>query len=307
MNPGVLADTGILVAVPLNRDEFEERVHSSDWLGKFRPPDAGPEAVRAAIDNRWRDTYSPLVAEPVLETVWFAQSAGADVQTRATLADLARLTATKRVVILFGHWKGPEIVFDDLLPGWTVNRFVELAAMSQTPIAQWITSRLGNRAGTKSGSGAVLDALNDALNFGMDGVRDGIQSVLEHEVTRHARRREELQTLFSPVLRPGNRLELFDGLHSREVVEAAIAKDFEGVLDLTACTSTVLADYIAVRRRHRLRTVQFPVLVEFIYAAKAVAGTLQLTATGNFEYLEARDTVTKLFERAIGEHAKEMR
>lgn len=298
MNPGSLADTGILIAVPLTQTEFHQRVQTSDWLGKFLPPDIASEGLKAAIDERWRTSYSPLIAEPLQELLDLAQLGNAEVRRMAGLADLVAMTSEKHLVILFAHWKGPEVLYDDLIQPSDYNAFLNQVAQSSTPLGSWIASELRRRLSDASYD-TLLDILNEALDEHLSSIGDGGSIVLKHAVTLNAQRREELEQLFPGFLRPGNRLELFDGLHSKEVIESHVAPDFRGILDLTACTSTVLADYIAARRRHQLRTVQFPKLLEFIWAAKAVAGALQLTSGGNFEYLEARNLVTGILDQEI--------
>jgi hypothetical protein len=101
------------------------------------------------------------------------------------------------------------------------------------------------------------------------------------------------------MIRPGNRLELLDGLHSKESFEAAVAPEFEGVLDFAACTSTILADYVEHRRRNRLRTVQAPNPIEFVASAPIIEGTLELFARGPFSYQEARTHARELWEGAV--------
>jgi hypothetical protein len=300
MNPGSLADTGILIAVPLTQMEFRQRVQMSDWLGKFLPPDIAGEGLEAAIDERWRTAYSPLIAEPLQELVDLALRGGAEVRPMAGLADLVAMTREKHLVILFAHWKGPEVLYDDLIQPSDYDAFLSQAAQSSTSLGKWIASELRKRRSDASHD-TLLNILNEALDECLSSIGDGGSIVLEHAVTRNAQRREELEQLFPGFLRAGNRLELFDGLHSKEVVESQVAPDFRGILDLTACTSTVLADYIAARRRHQLRTVQFPDVLEFIWAAKAVAGALQLTSSGNFDYLEARNIATGMLDQAIRE------
>ena len=130
--------------------------------------------------------------------------------------------------------------------------------------------------------------MNDALSISLPDTPIDAGIVLEHEITRSARRRDEIDAMFVGLLRPGNLLELFDGLHGKEVVESAIAPGVTGILDLTTCTSTVLADYIAARRHHEIRTVQFPTVQEFLWCAKCVEASLQLVVVNAMPYQEAR-------------------
>ena len=98
------------------------------------------------------------------------------------------------------------------------------------------------------------------------------------------------------MIRPGNRLELLDGLHRKEAFEEAVAPDFDGVLDFAACTSTILADYVAHRRNNRVRLVQAPNTIEFVATAPIVASTLELLAQGPFSYQEARTHARQLWD-----------
>jgi hypothetical protein len=146
--------------------------------------------------------------------------------------------------------------------------------------------------------------LTDALSHppGEDARgRDGVDIVLESEVTRKARRRDELDELFHGLLRPGNRLELFDGLHAKEVVDDALDQRFDGMLDLTTCNSTVLADFLARRRRQRLRTVQFPAEQEPWWAAQCIDLALRLFVRESLDYQEARALATAMMVRGVGE------
>ena len=120
------------------------------------------------------------------------------------------------------------------------------------------------------------------------GTAEGVQKVLELDITRMSRRRDTMDSIFQGLLNPGNRLELPDGLHTKEETELSIASSFEGVLDLTVCTSTVLGDYVGGRRRHAFRVVQFPTVQELLWGAECVSKTLQLVAEDSQPYLRAR-------------------
>jgi hypothetical protein len=300
MKPDSLADTGILIAVPLDRVEFGQRARNSDWLGKFCPPDTSGAALEAALDERWHNAYSTLIAEPLQELVGMARCGSAEVRPQAVLPDVEILTRTKKIVILFAHWKGSEIVFDDFLHGPDIQMYLDLSQKATSPVGKWIAAKLRDHS-SRTGADILLDIVNDALTVSLPDEQPVSGSVMEHAATRQARRREELERLFPNLLRPGNRLEMFDGLYSKEAVESFVAPGFNGILDLATCNSSVLADYLAARRRHQLRTVQFPNMVEFIWAAKAVTGALQLHSSGNFEYQEARNLTSEILEKVIRE------
>jgi hypothetical protein len=318
-----LREIALLFALPVNREEFISRVSKSDYLRKFDSSNDKTAKRDANLESAWEKKYCPGVADYFGELMAAAIRLGIDVRTQATLATLREVTAERSVVILFTHWKGPEIVNDDLVAPREISAFVERIRDHHTPLSHWLLERfhdIGHGGASANGPArrrrfwpfnftshrdqSLLGILNESLSVQLSehmSAVDGVNEVIEHEVTRAARRRDILDTLFGRLLRPGNRLELFDGLQAKEVVEAAIAPDFQGVLDLTTCTSTVLADFIAACRHLRLRTVQFPTTQDPLWATKYVKTTIELVAAAGLSYLEARNLARRKLEQALFE------
>ena len=303
--------------MPLTFDELRLRLAASDWLGKFDLPDATAAERDAHLRQIWHEQYGPLVAEPFAELVALAGRHAVSVYVRATLDDLAAATAAHRVVILFGHWKGPDIVNDDLTPALdlTALRAALARAGAGDPVLRAAGRMLEgsklSRALAQFGVARKCVTVRDVLVGVVDAPEleeeptDGADVVLESFEVARARRRERLDALLPGLLRPGNRRELFDGLHGREAVEAAIAASFTGVLDLTCCTSTYLADFIGARRRNALRTVQFPQPQKFDWAVRCAQLALQLLLDGQGDYLAARKRANdQLTQLVLETHAR---
>src|SRR5713226_10447056 len=68
---------------------------------------------------------------------------------------------------------------------------------------------------------------------------------------------------------------------------------------MSLCTSTVLGDYIAARRKHALRTVQFPTVQELLWGAKCISETLRLVTEHCLPYLRARKMASNIVEQAV--------
>jgi len=309
----------LLMGVPVSFREFIARVGESDWLRKFDRADGDRNAWLA---DRWQSDYGPVVAQPLAELAALAQSLGADVRTGATLPDLRAVTAAPGVVIVFSHWKGPELVKDDFIGSPGVRAFLTRAETDPSPLAAWVRDRLRSLADEEENEGeaargwslrrvfqprprfhTIREILSEAIEKtsipGQAPEKDGADVVLESQVARFARRRADLDRLFHGLLRPGNRLELFDGLHSTQDVEAALKDGFTGTLDLTTCSSTVLADYIGAKRGQRIRTVQFPTVQELAWHAQCVALTLQMVVDHGTDYQEARRNAMEIVTRAV--------
>lgn len=304
MPVNALEQVGIAVAVPLTWEDFRSRAATSHWLAKYFDRDLGAHDLEQYLRDRWDDEYLPLVADPVHEVLDLASNSGAAVHRDATLEDIRSITEDKQIAIVFAHWKGPEVVFEDLMWHDGALPYLTRLADKHDDFSIWLRSRL-DLAG--SDTSKLAQVLEDSLNYNAQGSTSAEGAhILQHCTSSHATVREQLNRTFKGLLRPGNRLELYDGLHTKEELEQAIAPTFSGVLDLTICTSTIPADYIAARRHHAMRTVQFEYEIEFVWAAACMPGTLKLFSTGNFDYQEARDTVVRIrlseMERLLGGH-----
>ncbi len=292
MSASELRDVGIAVAIPLTWDGFRSRARESDWLKKYFDRDLDAEEREKYLRSRWELEYRELVADPVSKVLDLASAAGAMVCRDATLKDVRSITEAKQIAILFAHWKGPEVTFEDLIEHASTLPFIARLASNHDYLSAWLRSRLSLAGQDISQLATIFEA---ALDYAPASSRSAEGAVLlEHDVTRHARIREQLNELFEDLLRPGNRLELYDKMQTKEALEEAIAPTFSGILDLPVCTSTIPADYIASRRQHSMRTIQFAHEIEFVWAAKCIADTLDLLKTGNFGYLEARGIVVQI-------------
>src|ERR1700686_1295911 len=316
-------DIALLLSVPLTQADFVAAVGTSDWLSKFNTAGLDGATRAQRLTDRWNTEFWPLFPEPLLHLRDFAADLKVEVRLGAKLLDIRECTSSKSVVILFAHWKGPELVSDDFVKPVDRGHFVERlrSCEMETPFVRYLSAALSanesRRPGLKDrlltfvsgllGGGpnrgpSLRDVLTKALMVDIAeeyGTSGGVQQVLELDITRMSRRRDTMDSVFQGLLNPGNRLELPDGFHTKEETEVSIASSFEGVLDLTVCTSTVLGDYIGARRRHALRVVQFPTVQELLWGAECISKTLRLVAEDCQPYLRARLMASKLVEQEV--------
>jgi hypothetical protein len=274
-------EVAILIGVALTEQGFLDRVKTSDWLSRFCDPEAAA--------NYWLDVYQPLVVDPIEELIATAQSLRARIEA-ATLEALREVTLHSRVVVVLAHWRDSPIEREDIFSEGS-EAWGERAAAEGSALARWITDRLGHSP--------IEEILNESLHAELPPENTSQTRVVESARVRASRRRDELDRIFVGMLRPGNRLELLDGLHPKEAVESAIAVDFEGVLDFTSCTSTYLADYVSRARKRKIRIVEAPNPIEFVASAPIIATTLELLSEGLFSYQEAATEAKRLWEEAV--------
>jgi hypothetical protein len=310
----------LILALPISYSEFVTRVARSDWLSRFNDRELSREAFADALTKLWNSQYLPFVAKPLQQLIEVAGELKVEVRTQATLETFREATSWWRNVILFAHWKGPEVLDEDLIQEAEIEKFLQRVRSEESPMAQWLRkrleaascaenemspSRLGllHRIGftlKRARLASLIQILSEAVTLPLNETDSANQlTVLESDDNRFARQRDRLNSIFKGLLRPGNRLELFDGLHSKESIEGALFKDFEGVLDLTSCTSTILGDYIGAKRRHRVRTVQFASVQEVLWGSRCVSLALRVQAEQNISYQQARVLASKMMKHEL--------
>lgn len=275
----------LLLAVPVNWQAFQRAAYDPqrEWLRRFATE---PE-------RHWREGYADDVASPIARLAQDARALGVQVVADARLADLGRATRECDAVIVMAHWKGPAVGADDLIEfraSVLANRLAQHGATAELAASVLQASSTAQasallQAHVKSGSAA--------------GAVAGEFTVLAHEGTVAALRRNALDAVLSGLLRPGNRLELGDGLFDAGTVEAAIASGFTGVLDLSSCQARSLADHIDRQRLGACGVVQFEGDLMPEVAALAILRTLQHCASGAPDYLAARQQALDELSQAL--------
>ena len=304
-------DFVILIGIPIDREEYISRIHESDYLRLYR---SNP-------DVNWRFSYEKLVAKPFRDLACKAKKMNNfEIRTKATLEDLREVSKTAKVIVLISHWKNYSFSNDDFVQPINKNRFSDIASLADELIAQWITESFKeNRIGINNTQKSILsnclksikslwktdktirEILEQSLDINIKNelpITEGITKHVESDLKRRTRRRDVLDTIFSELISPGNRLELFDGLHKCSTISESINENFQGVLDLTVCTSTILADSISSYHQYRYRVVQFSKAQTPIWAAATLNATLSLIQCG-FEYLDARQQAIQMGRNSI--------
>jgi hypothetical protein len=304
---GRLRHVTLVFGIPLTLDEFmarlDARTGSSDFLAKFDDRGLEGEELRANQRRWWTSRYEPNVAQPLTKLALEAVAMGCAIRRRATIRDLAAAARDDAIVIVISHWKGPEFSNDDFLPNFDDQLAARLAAVDH-PLAiasfQLMRPRRGWLPFTRRHPLRGRDAVRQALDTLLQDQE--VAGDIHHELdaTRRARRRDLLDEWLRGLVRPGNRLELFDGLHPAAEISHAIPALFTGVLDLTVCTSTYLGDRLGHAAAQRFRTVQFVAVQDLLEAAIRISLTLRFFATvPELSYLQARAEVSKGYPKVV--------
>lgn len=246
----------------------------------------------------WESSYRTSVAEPIGKLTEVAARCGVEVIEHAALSDLGASAADSAIVVVIGHWKGADVKVSDLLTP-DAQAFVNCLVDSSDRRERWLREALESRTPF-----AVLDhVVEHGWPPAIESNPSSRVTLVASEFTRRARRRDEIDAMFSRLLRPGNRLELWDGLHSWQAVESSIGSGFSGVVDLTTCTSTYLADHIDAARKSAFRIVQFPNEIDPTLAALGIRVCLQRMRETGRRYLDVRIEVLDELARELASEA----
>ena len=230
-------DCALLVSVPLQRQEFiADLAAGTDFLDHFVAAQRSRD-----IDVLWA-TYEASAA-PAAASAERARRRGVTLVKRAVLDDFARCLEQFQVTTLVAHWRSALFRASEILDPMAVCRFLSMAS-------------------ARHDGGADAAAIALALNRGLRGIAgiDDEPDSGSHGAAVETRRQYALwdarralePALGSAVRAGGPAVEFADGSVAIERVVAAVPEGFDGVLDLTVCNSTVLAEEVRRRCRHGL-------------------------------------------------------
>jgi hypothetical protein len=229
--PVTPSDCALAVALPLSRGELLAELEST------RPSDFARE-IRARFPATPLDTICAAYEDEVATSgaiVAEARALGVTVVLAAGLDALAALTARFHVVSVLAHAPSPGITAKDIIdPG----AFVAAARRGTSPDQKRIRRHLRFHgvdfsAHAPAPTASTIAAILHALLW--THVAPGTRRFGQLDRTR-------IEDAFPAMVRPGPVLELQDGVHSLGAIRGAVACGFDGVLDLSTCTSIVLGE-----------------------------------------------------------------
>lgn len=207
------------------------------------------------IARAFAEIYAPVcsAAAALLER---AAALGVSIYRSARLADLEQASHTHEVLILVAHWRGSLVREHDLRED--VNDCIS-APSPGSPLALLAEELRPLMARLPQGSAApdlripVARAMNQLIRSGrltpfFPGTFAEAGEIEMHPLIVETLSRDLLDAWLGESVHPGNQLELADGLHPVAAVSDAIAVHFQGTLDLSCCTSSVLGTYLQLER-----------------------------------------------------------
>jgi hypothetical protein len=267
-----LASIAILFGTPLTQVEFDKRRVAgppSDYIQNLEGRDGDP----------WN--YYRQDADAGSQLLEGAKCDGARVYPAATLEHLREATAICGTVIILAHWRGASFRARDLLVA--PEQLVAFIETSPDPIVQEFRGLWPDPVEIEKFFNAAIMG-KTLLKYLPLGFCNSTMT----DTLRFAVLRDLLDEALGENIAPGNRLELFDGLHAVDAVEDAIDSRFDGLLDLSMCHSNALAVFIDRRRQGRVKSFHWPVPIAPGPQYLMILDTLQELARDGESYMDLR-------------------
>jgi hypothetical protein len=205
----------------------------------------------------WSDSFEP-VATAARTLVEEAIPLGIRVRENATVNDLADLFENCEVVTVIAHWRGPQISKQDVIvdPAEVIQRLAKDMGDVAIRMRAGLPSGWYDRLESVGSDSARRSRLAEFLNTRMSRLPTlaappaGTEWHMDETTLRH-QNRAALDVWWPEAFRPGNQLELFDGLHSSDAISAIVPERWAGVADLSNCQSAQLINEIKQYRCDR--------------------------------------------------------
>lgn len=245
----------LALALPLDRDAFLADIEAGPERDFARGMLRGRPAERV-----WAEDGLPL-AELCRELLRLAEDLGVATVESTKLADLSGLFHNREVVTLVAHWRGAALVAADFVE--EPRALIAAIRSGRDPLCCDLARRLPSERidyvlslpGPRQHS-ELAELVNETVirsDRALPGVVEsrGNLPVAIDELSLRSRQRARLDGAFPSLLRPGNRLELRDGLRTPGEIAACVPNAWGGYIDFAICQSAHLAHEIKKGRAER--------------------------------------------------------
>lgn len=249
------ARCALALALPLDRDTFLADYSAGSDRDYVRSMARGRLAEEA-----WAADGLSL-AELCHELLALASGLGVGTVAAAQLPDIGRLFRDKEVVTIVAHWRGAALVPNDFTGEPTA--LIETIRSGKDPLCRDLARRLPPAriavvlalSETRRRAG-LAEVLNEAVirsDQPLPGAVEKIGNVplVIDELSLRSRQRARLDAAFPTLLRPGNRVELRDGMYGPADIAASVPEGWSGIVDFAICQSAYLAHEVKSGRPER--------------------------------------------------------
>jgi hypothetical protein len=284
-------ECALAISLPMTLASVQSALNGgaySDYVGRG--------AARGNALALWQDAFR-AVASTALSLSRQAAALGVMVIEDATLVDLGYIFSSRSVATIVAHWRGPQITRDDIIadPDTIAHRLAEEESDFACLFREgYLTSSFDRIRKSNSDSikrSRLAESIDQRLSRYPALVRPpaGTEWSLDRPTLRHVNR-STLDNWAPQSFRPGNKLELSDGLHGAEAIAAAVPEGWSGVADLSNCQSAQLiqlikrnrSDRIVIANEYDTNPIRRMALLSTVYG---------ILSKGRTNYVDARNAI----------------
>jgi hypothetical protein len=275
----------LVFGIPLDRGDFMRRAASSSW-------DYGRQLLSTrSAEEAFGNLYAPVCAA-AQELTERAKRAGVSVYATCTLEDLSQACARHAVVVLVAHWRGSRVVDGDIS-----GECADTIRRATTGPLACVAVHLAEARPSVRGLAAALNRTIEAGTL-WQFLPSGLgHQLLAGRLVLDALSRDVLDASLPAHLKPGNQLELADGLYSMGAIADAMPREGANVFDLSCCTSSVLGTYLKLVRGDELDIIMGDQLIVPAPQVRMIDATFEfLMNHPGSRYAQVRRTIARALE-----------
>jgi hypothetical protein len=241
----------LVLSLPLTRAAFEADLEMSDGMDYSRHH----LLLGRSPDQAWNEDGARIA----LELASVAMDLGVLVCCASTLPCIGTVFRARSVITVVAHWRGSSLRASDFRDD--PKLMVESIRAGTDDLRRTLARRLDSvelgrvlgAAGFDRRAALMAELLNKAVidsDYPLPGCA-ALRGELVYRPWLRLRHRQLLDDAFPGLLRPGDRIELGDGLHAPEQIAEALPAGWSGIVDLALCHSALAAKVIKAGRTER--------------------------------------------------------
>ena len=287
------ADCALIMALPLDfsaiKAAFEGGAYQ-DYVAR--------SVMRGRAEDLWEKTFA-AVAKSARKLIDNGRGHGVRVVENGTIRDVEAAFESRTTVTIIAHWRGTPVTIDDIRA--PVEQIVDLIDRDVSAFGHRLRAGMPERWREPIANGVSergrVSRLAEVLNARIGRRPElapnswAIEQYTDEPTLKYLNR-QRLDSEWAGLIKPGNRLELADGLHSCDRLVAAVAPSWSGVADFSNCQSAQLIDQIKCGRSDR-NVIGNINDTNPISRMLVIDGVYKLMARYELNYIDAREAIAQ--------------
>jgi hypothetical protein len=250
LKPTISTQCVFAIALPMSQEQFFADI--ADNSDKDYVKGIVKSSKEEEEWEKW-EVYRPVISK-MQNVIELAEKVGMKVLKRTNLKDLSECFANYQIITLLAHWRGPELKHTDIKT--EPVRIAEHILESNDDVSNSIRKHIEldhikyiSESSNNTNQKIQIANLINKIIYSNDPILPipqyyKLTTLVLNDSWLAFQNRNTIDNWLPEAFKPGNRLELTDGLYSIDTIKNLIPSSFSGIIDFAICQSELLADYI---------------------------------------------------------------